>query len=996
MMTHAEKALELEPDNALVNAFMGETLMMYREYERAEALVERAIELNPTLPDGYSIKCYVMGSTRRYAEAIENAETSIKIDPHHPYMAWNAGEVYRICGQYELAVKTFHAMSNCPPSLIAQTAAALAGLGKIDEAKSEINRYLELARINMPNFPKSEKEWRRVWYDAIPYQYEEDTEALFELLLKAGLCDYLEKSDRKMPRIAVLPFENMSGDPEQDYFSDGVTTSIILGLGLFKGLSVKSRQSSFVFRDSEKPSAEIARDLLVDYLVEGSIRKSKQRIRVMVQLVDAESGSQIWGKQYNKKLDDIFELEHELSQTIASTISGQVGDNLQEAAVRKPAKDLRSYDYQLRGLYHLLRFTAKDQKTAQEQLEKCLEIDPENATAHTNLGTVHLVDIIENWTSDADESIRLAKYQIGFALKLDPENAQAHAHMAEYLFYIRDFELSEFHANQAIELNPMMSEAYAVKADLLGFIRRVDEAVECADKCIQLDPHSPDAGWVAGAIYRKAGLYQKAIKTFRSIPYPPASVYALISVCFAHMELQQESEKEMQRYLQLANQQMPVFPANEDDWRKLWRNNSPYQFDEDFDEFFELLVQAGLLKMAEVTASEVPSIAVLPFENMSGDAEQEHFADGITTDIIATLSKFKHMRTMSRFSILKYKTEKSSIDEIAAEQGVRYILEGSVRRNGNRIRVSAELIDSQTHSAVWSERYDRKLDDLFAVQDEIAKSIALALKVQLDDGDMAMHRSTGTGNIKAWELVLTAVDLQDTYIQKNILEARSMALEAIRLDPNYPYAWVCLGWTYWQEIYAGWGSDSMNELLVEAEQACQKAFNILPDYSEAWTLSGLIHLMKHEADQALEACRRAVDLEPGNAEVQALMAFVYLFVNDFGQARRHNQNMLKLCPVLPNWYYLIEGETYRLEGNPAESILIYRKGIEVEPESPLCRFYLIDALMQIGEINNAQKIADEIRALDESTNGKGLVQAFSADQAIRESFRANLARFDLV
>jgi len=996
MMVHAEKALELEPDNALAHAFMGEALMMHREFERAEVHVDRAIELNPTLPDGYSIKCYVMGSTRRYAEAIENADISVKIDPHHPYMAWNAGEVYRICGQYDRAVKTFHSMSNSPPSVYAQTAAAFAALGKIDEAKSEMNRYLDSARTNMPKFPKSEKEWRRVWYDTMPYQYEEDAETLFELLLKAGLCDYLEKTDNKIPRIAVLPFENMSGDPEQDYFSDGVTTSIILGLGLFKGLSVKSRQSSFVYRASEKPSEEIARDLLVDYLVEGSVRKSKQRVRVTVQLVDADSGSQIWGKQYDEKLDDIFELEQELSQTIASTISGRIGDTLQQSAARKSAKNLESYDYLLRGFYYLGRLNAGDQKTARQQFEKCLEIDPENATAHTNLGMVHLVDIIENWTSDVEESTRLADHHIEIALKLEPDNAQAHAYMAEHLFYLRDFERSEFHANKAIELNPMMSEAYAVKADLLGFTRRVDEAVECADKCIQLDPHSPGAGWVVGAIYRKAGLYQKAIKTFRSISHPPASVHALISVCFAHMELQQESEKEMQRYLELANQQMPVFPANEDDWRKLWRNNMPYQYDEDFDEFFDLLVQAGLLKMAEVTANEVPSIAVLPFENMSVDPEQEHFADGITTDIIATLSKFKHMRTVSRYSILKYKTEKTSIDAIAAEQDVRYILEGSVRRSGKRIRVSAELIDSQSHDAVWSERYDRNLDDLFAVQDEIAQSIALALKVHLDDGDMAIHRSTGTSNVKAWELVLTAVDLQDTYIRKNILDARSLTTEATRLDPNYPFAWVSLGWTYWQEIYAGWGSDSMDELLAEAEHACQKAFDISPDYSEAWSLWGLIHLMKHEPEQALKACRRAVELEPGNAEIHALAAFVYLFVHDFEQARKHNQIMLKLCPVLPNWYYLLEGEMHRLEGNPGESVQFYRKGIDVEPESPLCRFYLIDALMEIGDITNAQILADEIRALDSSVNGKGLVQTFSENEAIRESFRANLAYFELV
>ena len=191
----------------------------------------------------------------------------------------------------------------------------------------------------------------------------------------------------------------------------------------------------------------------------------------------------------------------------------------------------------------------------------------------------------------------------------------------------------------------------------------------------------------------------------------------------------------MKRYQELAKRDMPNYPADKSAWRNLWQTYLAYRYKEDFEAAFEQLIGAGLLEDLSGNADDTPSIAVLPFENMSGDPEQEHFSDGITTDIIATLSRFEHMRTVSRYSVLQYKNQHASIPDIAQQQNVRYILEGSVRKSGNSIRVSAELIDSQDEKICWSERYDRDLDDLFAVQDEITKNIALAMKVQLDDGD---------------------------------------------------------------------------------------------------------------------------------------------------------------------------------------------------------------------------------------------------------------------
>jgi len=353
------------------------------------------------------------------------------------------------------------------------------------------------------------------------------------------------------------------------------------------------------------------------------------------------------------------------------------------------------------------------------------------------------------------------------------------------------------------------------------------------------------------------------------------------------------------------------------------------------------------------------------------------------------------MRTVSRYSVLQYKNQHASVADIAQQQNVRYILEGSVRKSSNSIRVSAELIDSQDGKICWSERYDRDLDDLFAVQDEITQKITLAMKVQLDDGEMARHRSAGTGNIKAWELVMTSIDLTDTYIRQNILEARAMAKQALALDPEYAMAHVMLAWTFWQEVYSGWSKDQERS-LAEAEQHSRQALQLDPDNADALAQAGTGFIMRHDVERALDYSGRAVKLEPGNAENQALLAFAHVFAGNYDQARVHEQNTRRLCPIMPNWYYLILGQIEQLSGDLDKAIAIYRRALAVEVDSPLCRFYLVHALTRKGDLAAAQTLANEIRELDSSVNGSGLVRAYSQDAELRNQFHRHLQQFDLV
>ncbi|MDH3448188.1 MAG: tetratricopeptide repeat protein [Gammaproteobacteria bacterium] len=800
--------------------------------------------------------------------------------------------------------------------------------------------------------------------------------------------------------IAVLPFDNLSGDPEQEYFSDGITDSIILHLSLFPGLNVKSRNSSFAFKQQIKSLGEISRELNVDYIVEGAVRKSDQHIRITVQLIDAAEGNQIWGKRYDADLTDLFALEEELSRAIAATVTGQIESDQQRIAIAKGAADQQSYDLLLSGIYHNQRYNRQDTVIAIEKLNQCLAKDPDNVRALVWIYVCHLMDYLERWTQDYLVSFELAAEHIHKAMALAPESGIVQVFYAQYLVFCGEFEKAEKHLDKALEINPNDPTTLTTMALNLEIQGKAEDALRFAERACLLDPYHPWAEWEVAVSRFISGQYESTLETITKMRTSPGFIQIFgiaSSVKLGRIDL---ARKALRSFLQENRKSMLAMPQTIDEWLQYTRENYPFADPQINQDVIDCLVQAGLeetLSAADKSndAESLPSIAVLPFENISGDPEQEHFSDGITIDIIATLSKFSHLRVVARHSTLRYKSQPASIAEIAEQQRVRYILEGSVRRSDKHIRVSAELIDSRDGKICWSERYDRDLDDLFALQDEITKNITLAMKVQLDDGDMALHRSKGTSNIKAWELTLTSIDLADTYIRQNILDARAMAKEAVELDPDYAYAWISLGWTFLQEAYSGWGK-SMDELIMQAEEASRQAFKLDADYSEAWSQLGFIHVMKHEPDKAIEAFRRAVELEPGSAEIQALTAFAYIFNNDLEQSKKYYQNMLPLCPIRANWSYFIGGQIELFSGNLERAIELYQQGIQVEPDSPLGRFYLIDAMLENSDEAAARILADEIRSLDAETTGKGLVHVFSYDREKRNRFEAHLAKFDLV
>ena len=212
---------------------------------------------------------------------------------------------------------------------------------------------------------------------------------------------------------------------------------------------------------------------------------------------------------------------------------------------------------------------------------------------------------------------------------------------------------------------------------------------------------------------------------------------------------------------------------------------------------------ASVEKMA-FPLPDKPSIAVLPFENLSDDPAQENIVDGITDAIITGLSKTPEMFVIARNSVFTYKGKPVKIKQVSEELGVRYVLEGSVQKEGNRLRINAQLIDGIKGHHLWAEKYDRDLKDLFDLQDDITKNVITALQVKLTEGDSARIYGKGTDNLEAYLMVMKGVSHVRQYNKDNNGIAQQLFVEAIALDPNYAYAYVVLAWTYYHEASNGW------------------------------------------------------------------------------------------------------------------------------------------------------------------------------------------------
>ena len=305
------------------------------------------------------------------------------------------------------------------------------------------------------------------------------------------------------PAVAVLPFENMSGDPEQEYFADGLTEDIITALSLWRSFPVIARNSTFAYKGASPDIRKVGTELGARYVIEGSVRKVSERVRISAQLIDSETGHHLWAEKYDRRLEDIFELQDEITSRISATVEPQMALAERDRLHAQRTHDLNAWDYYQRGSAYLHRLTAESNRFAQEAFEKAIQIDPDYSQAYFGLGYCHHRDIYLDVAEDREESLRLTFELTRRAIALDDSNSDAHCLMAIANIWAHNYKEAIAAAEQGLQLNPSNARVLFTKGAALHFSGRSKEAIPVFELGFALNPRDPNCdiylSFMAGA-----------------------------------------------------------------------------------------------------------------------------------------------------------------------------------------------------------------------------------------------------------------------------------------------------------------------------------------------------------------------------------------------------------------------------------------------------------------------------------------------------------------
>jgi TolB-like protein/Flp pilus assembly protein TadD len=358
-----------------------------------------------------------------------------------------------------------------------------------------------------------------------------------------------------------------------------------------------------------------------------------------------------------------------------------------------------------------------------------------------------------------------------------------------------------------------------------------------------------------------------------------------------------------------------------------------------------------------------PSIAVLPFVNMSGDPEQEYFSDGITEEIITAISKTPKLFVIARTSSFKYKGKEVDVRTVGRELGVRHVLEGSVRIAGDKIRITAQLVDAKTGSHIWAERYDRKLTDIFALQDDITMKILTSLQVELTEGEQARALGKGTDNVQAY---LRMLQLRSHFIRFNKEDnmfARRIASELIAAEPGYAMAYTFLGYTHFMDVVLG-SSASPRESFVEAIKLAQKAIAMDESLGIAHALLGYVYAFMRQYEKAIAEAERAVALGPNDEFALRVLAFTLRYDGRWEEAIPIYEKAIRLNPFPSSSTFWGLAMAYIFTGRPKEAFVLCKKAVEINPKDVLAHLVLTFACVESGREEDARATAEKIQKMD--------------------------------
>ncbi|MFC2165905.1 protein kinase, partial [Acidobacteriota bacterium] len=832
--------------------------------------------------------------------------------------------------------------------------------------------------------------------------------------------------------IAVLSFTNMSADPEQEYFCDGMAEEIINSLTKIKDLRVVARTSAFSFKGKDVDIREIGRKLNVEKVLEGSIRKSGNRLRITAQLINIEDGYHLWSERYDRNLEDVFDIQDEISLAIVDVLKATLLNREKEAIIKHPTDNLEAYNLYLLGRHYLWKITEENVMKSKDYFEHAIKLDSNYALAYAGLADTYLVlggagltvlppkiavpkakqaaiKAIEldpnigeahgslgelyawyewNW----DKGLRETKYGI----EVEPNSALAHADYAHVLMIVGQHKEAISEQKQAISLDPLNALHVLLMSMRHYFARQYEEALEYCRRALELDPDHPYIYYCMGLVNVQKGNYEELELLLKEI----SSVHSWFSSLLGHAYGKLGKKSEATRIIKELESRKEKGFASASDMAVVYLgmgdvDNTFQNLEKSLDEglealtrvpwlgvdpiwdpirsdkrFIKILSKIGLSHLAPKEENEASSISpeihsakfkksivVLPFDDVSPGKDNEYFSDGMTEEIISDLSKIHSMRVISRTSSMMLKGTRKSMKTIGLELDVQYVLEGSVRKAGNNLRITAQLIDATSDAHLWAEKYGGTLDDVFGIQENVSHSIVDALKLKLSPLEEQRVSERPIDDIQAYQFYLRAAREVWNWTEDALDRAVEYYQKSLSIMGDNALLYAGLGYVYWQ--YANIGINQ-EDYIEKAEDCVEKVFALDPDSSKGHFLLGMINMTFLGNQQlSVKHLKKALEIDPNDPDALGWLAFEYASAVGKSYAASPLYESFKLVDPLNRLYHGIKALPSFYEGQYELAIEEMRKWYLKEPDNPMVQIWYAYFLIYNKAFDEAFAVVDQ-------------------------------------
>ncbi|CAN5758563.1 hypothetical protein BH20ACI3_BH20ACI3_24840 [soil metagenome] len=742
--------------------------------------------------------------------------------------------------------------------------------------------------------------------------------------------------------VAVLPFKYRGANAELEALAEGLSEEVVTGLSRFSYLRVIARGSTLRYASDAGDVRTIGKELGARYVMEGSLRQAGSNIRLAVHLVDTSNGVQLWSENYQRAFSSeaLFDLQDDLVPKIVSTVAdwyGVLPQSMSESVRLKSPEKLSPYEALLHSYGYTARLTAEDHLETLDILEQAVGKAPGNADCWAMLSTLYADEYKFGYNLKPDPLSRTLAAALR-AVEAAPSNSFANYALAQARFFLKEFDAFRSAAERAIALNPMNGAVAAYMGQLLFHAGDSERGCELSEKARQMNPQHPGWYWAVPFLqaYEERD-YRRALSYVLKMNMPGFFVYHM------HLTATYKQLGEHQLAAQSARDLLGVAPDIElivRDFCEMWVKS------EAAEHILEGLQKAGLKLAAAPNPAEQQSqilkaqttgetatgnsIAVLPFQNMSADEDNEYFCDGLAEELLNALSKIDELKVAARTSAFFFKGKNTNVSEIGEKLSVNNVLEGSVRKSGDRLRISVQLISVSDGFQLWSERYDRELRDVFDVQDEIALSVVDALKLKLFGAEKVAVLKRYTDDAEVHELFLKGRYHAYKYTAEGWKRAIEFFEKAIEKQPDHAQAYA--GMAAARGCLWFFGLLPAEQTIPQSKTAAIKALGIDESLADAYlSLAIITFFYAWEWEKAEQEFKRSIALNPNNAEALSYYAIFLGFEERFDEAISRGKCALEIDPLSP-LINMNVGWTYFSAGLLDEASDQAGKMIEIEPE----------------------------------------------------------------